>query len=260
MDLPPSLGREPVLVRARALAALLYDVGFEMVAPASSYGELEERLQSGETDAAWGPPLVCARVEAAGGRVALRGLRGGSASYRAVLIARALDRMDLTQPGANRRRPRAVWVDRESMAGYILPRALLASLGFDLKTLFVSERFLGSFSRCVDAVLAGDADLTSTFAPSAGADGPDGYMRLAGPRAAELKTLGYTADTPNDGIVLSSRLQPPTADAMQTALRRLLADPEHRRVLAEAFDVSGFEEPPPGAYAPLLALHGSAVA
>jgi phosphonate transport system substrate-binding protein len=260
MELPPSLGREPVRVRARELAALLYDVGFEMVAIAESYAQLEQRLMSGEADAAWGPPLACARLEHEGARVVLRALRSGSATYRAVIVGRAGDRLDLTSPDHPKRRPRAAWVDRESMGGYLLPRALLASLRFDLPSFLLHETFLGSYQACIEAVLEGNADITATFAPAAGAEGVDGYLVLAGTRAVELKALGYTAECPNDGVVLSPRLPSSTADAMLLALQKLLAQPGTRRKLADMFEVSGFDEPPPGTYAPLVELYeGSAV-
>src|SRR5262245_13451907 len=113
--LPPSLGKEPVRARARQFASLLYEAGFATVWPQDSYGNLEDRLLSGEAHAAWGPPLICARVEAAGGVVALRGIRYGAASYRSVILCRAEDRMELVNLGKMRRRPRAVWVDESSM-------------------------------------------------------------------------------------------------------------------------------------------------
>src|SRR4051794_40923068 len=112
MELPPSLGRDSMRARARELAALLYDAGFAMVATSESYSQLEERLGSGEADAAWGPPLVCARLEQQGGRVALRALRDGAATYRAVLVSRAQDSLNLSEPARVKRRPRAAWVDK----------------------------------------------------------------------------------------------------------------------------------------------------
>src|SRR5688572_18523640 len=152
MELPPSLGREPMRARARQLAALLYDVGFGMVATAESYAQLEERVASGEADAAWGPPLACARLEAAGGKVALRALRDGAATYRAVLVVRATDSMSLATPSQVRRRPRAAWVDPDSMAGYLLPRGFLRSIGFALDHFLVEEQSLGSYEKCLEAV------------------------------------------------------------------------------------------------------------
>jgi len=253
MELPPSLGRESMRARARELAALLYDAGFGMVATSETYAQLEERLVTGEADAAWGPPLVCARLEQQGGRVALRALRDGAAVYRAVLVARAQDSLSLADPAKVRRRPRAAWVDRHSMAGYVLPRAFLRSLGLDLHKFLVDEQLLGSYELCIESVLEGRTDLTSTFAGPGDTLG-DGYVTLAGRRATDLRAVAYTAECPNDGVVLSPKLEAASAQAMLAALTKLVASPAARSVLAAAFNVTGFETPPPGAYLPLLAL------
>jgi phosphonate transport system substrate-binding protein len=253
MELPPSLGRESMRTRARELAALLYDAGFGMVATSESYTQLEERLVSGEADAAWGPPLVCARVEAQGGRVALRALRDGASTYRAVLVARAQDSLNLADPAHVKRRPRASWVDTHSMAGYVLPRAFLRSLGLDLGHFLVEEQMLGSYEKCIAAVLDGHSDLTSTFAGPSDTLG-DGYVTIAGKDAVELRAVAYTPECPNDGVVLSPKLAPPAAEAMTQALAALVATPAARDVMAHAFSVTGFERPPAGSYLPLLAL------
>jgi phosphonate transport system substrate-binding protein len=253
MELPPSLGRDSMRSRARELAALLYDAGFGMVATSESYSQLEERLVSGEADAAWGPPLVCARVESQGGRVALRALRDGAATYRAVLVARSQDSLNLSDPAKIRRRPRACWVDKSSMAGYVLPRAFLRSLGLDLKTFLVEEHMLGSYEKCVAQVIEGHSDLTSTFAGPGDTLG-DGYVTIAGKDATDLRAVAYTPECPNDGVVLSPKLDPGAARSMVHALLELVSKPAARDVLAHAFSVTGFEEPPPGSYLPLLGL------
>jgi phosphonate transport system substrate-binding protein len=253
MELPPSLGRESMRTRARELAALLYDAGFGMVATSESYSQLEERLASGEADAAWGPPLVCARVEEQGGQVALRALRDGAATYRAVLVARSQDSINLSDPARVRRRPRACWVDKSSMAGYVLPRAFLRSLGLDLKSFLIEEHMLGSYEKCIASVIEGHSDLTSTFAGPGDTLG-DGYVTIAGKDAVDLRAVAYTPECPNDGVVLSPKLDPGAARSMVHALLELVATPAARAVMAHAFSVTGFEQPPPGSYLPLLGL------
>lgn len=240
---------------ARDFALLLHEYGFETVAPATSYAELLERLLTGEADAAWGPPMVCARVEQAGGQVALRAVRQGSVGYRAVLICRLSDGLNLLSTARNRRRPRAAWVDQHSMGGYVLARAHLRSLGLDPRKFLVAEHMAGSYAQAIADVLDGTADLTSTFASAADATRTvDGYLDIAGARANELRKIGYTSETPNDGIVLSPRLVPATAHAITTALRKLCAHAESHELLARSFDVDGFDEPPAGSYGVLLQL------
>src|SRR3712207_5762021 len=89
LGLPPSLGREPSWEMARELALSLHASGFSLVIPFKTYEELERAVRSGAVDVAWGPPIVCARVEAGGGTVFLRGVRGDERTYRSAIVARA---------------------------------------------------------------------------------------------------------------------------------------------------------------------------
>lgn len=255
LELPPSLGRDSVHAAAREFASVLYAAGFETVAPAPSYTVLIERLLSGEADAAWGPPLVCARLEQAGGRVVLRSIRYGASGYRAALVCRKGDAMDLPRLASGRRRPRAVWVDPFSMAGHVLPRSFLRASGLDVPGCFVGEEHVGSYDACLNQVLDGEADLTASFASSSTATkAVDGYVQLTGPRASELRAFAYTRDCPNDGVVLSPRLSAEQAQELRVALMRLVADRNGAAQLAAAFGVDGFDPPPDGTYAPLLGL------
>jgi ABC-type phosphate/phosphonate transport system substrate-binding protein len=247
--LPPSLGDGPVKALARQLADVLDGAGFSTIIPTRSYEQLVDALSTGEVDAAWGPPLVCARVEAAGGRVALRAVRHGGVTYRAVLVCRATDTLDLKTLGGARK-PRAVWVDEASVGGRLLARHHLKSRGLEPAAVFEDERLLGSYRACLDEVLDFGADVTSTYAHRGGI----GYEVLCGARAAELRTLAYTAESPNDGLVLSPRLAAAVGDHIAESLDALVADPASLRVLTQAFEVGGFDVPPAGLYRPLLAL------
>lgn len=248
--LPPSLGTDPVRELARRFADVLYAAGFSMVVPMRTYEQLEQALLSGEVDAAWGPPIVCARVEEAGGQAVLRAVRYGAVTYRSVLICRTSDTLDLRQLGSGGRAARAVWVDARSMAGFILPRHHLRARGIDFQRAFLSERLLGSYAACFQAVLRGDADITASFASRRGL----GYMDLCRDRAFELRTLGYTDEAPNDAVVLSPQLGPEQIAALVGGLHRLISHAGSLAVLTSTFGVDSFDRPPAGTYSPLLSL------
>jgi ABC-type phosphate/phosphonate transport system substrate-binding protein len=249
--LAPSLGKEPVRELARQFADVLYGAGFDTVVPFKTYEELEKALLRGEVDAAWGPPIVCARVEAAGGRVAMRAVRYGSVTYRSVLICRSHDDIDVQQLGQEgSRRPRAVWVDEWSMGGFILPRAYFKSKQIDPAKAFMSEHVLGSYDACFEAVLDGDADLTASFAGRRGL----GYVELCGERAFQLRTIAYTPECPNDAVVLSPTLDDAQANKLVGGVRGLLHIERSKQILASMFDVDDFDVPPSGTYSPLLEL------
>jgi phosphonate transport system substrate-binding protein len=248
LGLPPSLGREPSWELARELAALLYPSGFSMVIPCKSYEDLEQKLFSGGIDVAWGPPYVCARVEAAGGVTMLRGVRGEERSYRSALVARSQDVFELDSLDKGSFRPRAAWVDRSSMGGYLLPRAHLRRLGISIDRAFLQQSMLGSYAACIDALLGFETDLSALFVGKAGLEG------IWGTKAQRLRVLACTEDVPNDGVVLSPALPPERATALRQKLGRVLATPALRKQVTSMLNVDDFDEPPPGTYAPVLKL------
>lgn len=248
--LPPSLGAKQVRNLARQFAAVLYEAGFSTVVPVNSYELLERSLLNGDVHAAWGPPMVCAKVEDAGGAVALRAVRHGCTSYRSALLCRSHDDMKLEELGpTGQRRLRAVWVDEHSMAGYILPCHHLRTLGIDLDAAFESHRLLGSYEACFEAVIECEADLTASYANARGI----GYVELCGDDAFHLRTLAYTTDCPNDGVVISPAAVQARTD-IPSRLAQLLAQPEQRKIFCNSLGVDDLDVPPAGSYRPLLQL------
>jgi len=249
--LPPSLGQGPVQELAQHFSAHFAGTPIGRVEMLGSYGEIESALLEGRCHVAWSPPIVCARIESAGGIVALRSMRYGSTTYRAVLLCRASDRIDLKtlgDPGA--RRLRAAWVDEWSMGGCILPRYYLRSRGLELERILSQEKLLGSYDACFRAVLDGEADLTSSYATRRGL----GYIDLCGDRAVELRALAYTDESPNDGVALSPMLRKEEAESLRRTLIELLTTERAGDLLSSGFDVNGFDQPPPGTYSALLSL------
>lgn len=247
--LPPS-GAE-TQPRAEKVHAALATHGCERVVAKDNYSALVRDLLEGHIQVAWAPPLVCARVEQAGGRVVLRALRAGAATYRAVLYARA-DRGLTKDTLAN---TVAAWVEPGSMAGCVLPRAFIRQGGQDPDRAFKEQMYLGSFAACVQAVLEGRADVSATYATSDWADQlVVGYQSLAGMRAQELTALAYSEDSPNDGVVLSPALKPARVTELEEMLTGLVEDRDAWRTFTRALRVEALEVPEPGSYAPLADL------
>jgi len=248
LGLPPSLGREPAWEMARELAALLHQAGFTMVIPFKTYEDLERALFAGGVDVAWTPPIVCARIEAAGGAILLRGVRGEERTYRSALVARAQDTFDLDALDKGTFRPRAAWVDRSSTGGYLLARAHLRRLGVVVERAFLQQSMLGSYAACLEALLGFETDLTAVFA------GKQGLESVWGAKGRRLKVLAYTDEVPNDGVVLSPALTAERAAALRERLDRVLAAPGLKKELTAMLHVDDFDEPPQGIYAPVLKL------
>src|SRR5687768_7081841 len=141
--LPPSLGPDRIAKHAQALEAfLLKRLGKPVeVTVARSYDQLAKDVLAGRADAAWAPPFICARLEAMGVRMLVQGVRRGAVSYRAALLCRRDRALTLEELSGLK----ALWVDRDAVAGYLLPLAFLRSRGIDPAKAFVTQDFAGSY-------------------------------------------------------------------------------------------------------------------
>ena len=236
---------------AREFADVLFAARFTTVVPYKSYEALQRGLFEGEVDAAWGPPVICARVEAGGGVVAHRAIRRGATTYRSALVNRKQDRWDLSVIKTGGFRPRAVWCDEWSMGGYLLARALLRKEGIDLETQLLNQRWLGSYTACFDSLSEYDGDITASFVGTAG-----GLESIWGPKVDRLQILALSDESPNDGIVVAPKLDEQRVLRIRDNLVQLLDNHNAHKVLCAQFSVEGFDIPPRNTYAPLLDLVG----
>ena len=235
--LPPSLGSKEAVSRAEILAGH-FKHQIEAVKVASSYEQLANDVLSGQLDAAWAPPFVCAKLEAMGAPIALRSIRHGRASYRAALVTRPETHFNVE----NLFSIRAVWSDQDSVAGYLLPISYLKSLKVDIKTAFKSQRFVGSFMEAVGDVLKGEADVTSVFAPLH--DSLAGLDEILPGSRQNLKSVGVTDEAPNDGVAFSLSLKKERLEAFVERFLSLHKSPEGQKVLREVFFAERFEPSP----------------
>lgn len=235
--LPPSVGQEAAGARAQQLQSYLNRAlgKHTEVVVATSYESLAKDLLSGKVDAAWAPPFVCARIEAMGIRVLVRGVRNGMSTYRGALVCRASAPLTLdTLQGKV-----AAWSDRDSVGGYLLAIAHLKGKGLEPSKLFAQQRFSGSYRAALDEVLAGKADVTSVFAP------PDaettGLDELVPGRVNELKVIAFTEESPNDGVAVSMNASTTLVTELERTLLGLHSVPEGLQILRDTFHAERFE-------------------
>jgi phosphonate transport system substrate-binding protein len=251
---PPSLG--PVRVdRTERLGNFLErSLGRPVeVSVAPSYEQLAKQVLNGAMDAAWAPPFVCARLEAMGVRVAVRGIRHGSSTYRAALIARAGGGMELDRLLGTR----AAWVDRESVAGYLLPVAMLKARGLDPSRVFCGQTFAGSYRGALEALLEGRAEVTSIFAPASG--GGTGVETVWAAHENDVEVLAYTEEAPNDGIALSMETPAADSEALEACLLGLHDSREGTVFLKELFNAERFDPAPRMGYRALYRVAAAAL-
>jgi ABC-type phosphate/phosphonate transport system substrate-binding protein len=73
-------------------------------------------------------------------------------------------------------------------------------------------------------------------------------------RAARLKVLALTDESPNDGVVISPSVSEERKEALVRGLQHLIAKDSSRAILTSMFTTDGFDTPPKGTYIPLLSF------
>lgn len=189
-------GGEDLEERARAFAAVL-GLSLRML---DDYDALLAALQSDAVQLAWLPPLLLARAQAAGLRIAAAPERGGELVFRAAILTR---REPVALAGL-----RAAWVDPSSASGYVFPRLVLLEQG----ATFASEAFLGAAHAAAQAVADGRADVCACFVSLRA--GQNAALLAAAVRnelgalAEDLRVLRLTEPIPPDGLVWSRQGDP----------------------------------------------------
>ena len=241
--MPSSLGKD-IDARAHQLKEHLTGAlgrETEVVLPAT-YEQLARELLSGKVDAAWAPPFVCARIEAMGVRVLVRGVRDGASAYRSAILTRKDSNVTLdTLKGTT-----AAWSDRDSVGGYLLPMAFLRDRGLDPAKTFHHQDFVGNYRDALEAVLSGKADVTSIFAPASreGATEVTGLAELLPEKENQFRVLGFTEEAPNDGVAVSMGAASATVTELEKTLLSLHLTPAGATVLKDCFHADKFELAP----------------
>ncbi len=242
LALPPSLGQSVAGERGRRLEAFLGHAlkRTTQVVVAASYEALAKELLSGKCEAAWAPPFVCARIEAMGVRVLVRGVRKGASSYRGAMMCRADSKLTIDALQGTK----ASWCDRDSVGGYLLPLALLRNKGLDPNKVFASQTFSGSYQASLESLLKGESDLTSIFASGGKGAVTSGVDELLPGRQHLVKVLAFTDESPNDGVAVSMSAPNELTMELEKVLLQLHDSAEGAAILKETFNADRFEAAP----------------
>jgi phosphonate transport system substrate-binding protein len=238
---PATVGAPEEVARFEAALSELLHKHLEMVV-APSYEHLARELLSGRVDAAWAPPFVCARIEAMGIRVIARGIRNGNSTYRGALMSRKGAGVSLENLSVKR----AVWSDRDSVAGYLLPMAFLREKNHDVARVFSTQAFAGNYQKSLETVLSGQADVTSIFAPCAKAATGQrtGILELWPEKTNDFEVLAFTDESPNDGVAVSLGAPTSLTQDLENLLVKLVESDTGKLLLAECFHAERFESAP----------------
>lgn len=224
---------------------------------ATDYRTLANDLVDGGIDVAWLGPLAVLRV-GTGGIPSLIMRRAGRTTYHAALFARRDAGITSVSDLEGRR---VGWVDEDSAAGYVFPRALIGA-DYPMVDVFLGEqRILGSHRAVVEAVLDGSVVAGATFVNFDEEDeiAVCGWYEHAGDRRDELESFAVTAPIPHDMIVVRASLAQGDRDAIIGALRALADDHEGQDLQMAVFNGSqGFASVEPSLLADLRDAAGRA--
>lgn len=218
-----------------ALASEVSGVTFEPFV-ANSYAELTASIGDSGVGLAWLPPVPTIELE--NRRVAsvlAIPARNGQTTYHAAFIVRRGGPKTL----AELRGRRAAWVQRDSAAGYLVPRMHLAAQGFDVLRFFARELFVHSHNAVIDAVVSGEVDVGATFCNCDGATGKvlqSAWQDEHGQSIRPIEPLVTMGPIPNDAFVAAADLP---AHARSSLTRWLLAPDARARQLFEGLLGSG---------------------
>jgi len=203
---PVHLDREGQHLRRELGEALSEKLGREVVVAAmSSYAELASRMTRGEAAMGWLSPALFVRSETSSQIQLLLAIeRSRGDGYRGVLFVRAESPAWSVDDLAGER---VAWVDRDSTSGYLFVRLAMRKRGLDPATFFGDERFVGSHTAAVLAVIHGEADCAATHAhtkPGTDAVALAGWHPYAGRQ--EMRPILVSAPIPPDVICVSAGL------------------------------------------------------
>ncbi|MCC6876207.1 MAG: phosphate/phosphite/phosphonate ABC transporter substrate-binding protein [Sandaracinaceae bacterium] len=203
---------------------------------------LASAFGAGAVDLVWASPtLVLLSPELRACVPIVSAVREGAAHYHGVLFVR---RDSPIRNALGLRGGRAAWVAPTSAAGYIFPRATLASQGLDPHGLFSQEVFLHSHGAVARAVLDGNADVGATFAIFEGGEATRPLLRAGFSEVAatdDARIVLATPPIPADMLVASPRLVNAIgASAIADALHLLPQAPKLREAVRDVLGAEDF--------------------
>lgn len=240
LGMVPSREADAIVDSLEPLAELLSE---ELLIPvehfvSTNYTGLVEAIGTGRVDIGmFGPSALVQAMDVHGAEVILAVTRQGSTSYRAQFNVRCDSGIESFEDLRGRT---IAFVDAASASGYQFPYVTLKSVhGIDPET-DMTYIFAGSHDASALAVYNGDVDVSVTFG---GSPGSDGRETIEGdfPDVKEVVCiLGYSADIPNDGIVVRSGLDPELVQQIADAFLAVVETEEGRELTNALFNVTGF--------------------
>ncbi len=201
----PTQNSETLQASAQAIADYIEEefggaIEVEVFLP-TEYRGLIEAMRSGNLDFAFFPPdgFVIAEREA-NAQVLLKSVRFGNPFYWSAIIVREDSGI---QTIADLEDKDIAWVDPNSAAGYVFPKAELTMAGINADDYFAKSVFAGAHDAAVLSVLNGSVDAAATFANDAENKSGAWTQFLDEDEASQLTSIFYSRPIPGDTFSVS---------------------------------------------------------
>ena len=204
----------------------------------TNYLGLVEAIGTGRVDIGmFGPAALVQAMDAYGARVIVASVRQGSTTYRAQFNIRCDSGIESFE---DLRGKTIAFVDPGSASGYQFPYVtLLADHGINPDTEMTSI-FAGSHDASALAVYNGDVDVAVPFGGSPGSDGRETIEGDFPDVKDVVCILGYSADIPNDGVVVRAGLDAELSEQIADALIAIANTEEGKALTQTLFNVTEF--------------------
>jgi phosphonate transport system substrate-binding protein len=177
------------------------------------FDAFEKAVENGEVDLAFSNPLVYVQLKKVKdlAPLAVAVEKKGGTKFRGIFVARKDSGIDDVKA---LRGKRLIFVDEDSLGGYIAQALLLKKQGFDLHKDIVRLPYAKKHDNVTMAVFNKAAD--------AGGIREDDLEKMAGKvDLSQLKVLAYTEYFPNWPLFASPKVSAATRDALRAALLKL---------------------------------------
>jgi phosphate/phosphite/phosphonate ABC transporter binding protein len=210
--------------------------------------ELSSAVAAGTVDLAWLPPFAFVEAESKGKVTPIVKIaRHGLPFYRGVLFVKSASKVSSLK---DLQGLKAGWVEKNSAAGYLFPRAIIRQAGLKPAELFKREIFLGDHAAVCKAVLDGQVDVGATYADDRPKGQPveiDGCVQASGAEAAKgLRVIATSAPIPNDVIAARPELPPADISRIREIFQGFKPTGDEQKILsvfkAESFVEVGAED------------------
>ncbi len=207
---------------------------------AQDYRGLIEATRSGQLDFAWLNPSGYVDAKAAGiADVLLKSVREAGPFYWSAFIVRNDSRFKTL---ADLQGSTIAWVDPNSAAGFLFPRATLALNGFDPNKFFGKEVFAGGHDAVVLSVLNGSVDAGATFANNTkGTSGSWTQFLTDKEQQAKIRVLKYSKPIPGDTVSVRTNYNTACRSTVQKVVGALIAmkgNPETKKMLQNLYRIN----------------------